>query len=679
MKPTTARFIGWSLVAGYLALAAVGLTLQLLTNTSFTNIAFSALIPIILVVAIWPVIGALIISRHPHHPVGWLLSIGLLSAAFDMFFSGYASYGTIVYAGTLPGITVAALWLKWSAFPFATTAFTLMILLFPDGRPPSPFWRNVAWLAVGTLLFYLPVQAVEPGLVDPFTGISLNNPLAVSPSLWATLERLWLVGLAGLALCNLAAVISLIRRLRRAKGDERQQIKWLVLPAIGFLAHIPFSILGLVENSAQILGIGIVLVFPSVAGMVIATAFAIFRYRLYDIDLIVNRTLVYGSLTMLVVGIYVLIVGALGTFFQAQGNLIIALLATGIVAVLFQPLRERLQRGVNRLIFGERDDPIEALSQLGRQLETAVSPNDVLPMLVETIAQTIKLPYVAIQLSAENEDNVAAEYGDPSHNPAHFPLVYQGERIGRLMVALRSPGASFSSAETRLLRNIARQAGAAVHAVQLMTDLQRSRQQLVATREEERLRLRRDLHDGLGPALASVIWQADSARDLMHTDPSGAEQLLERSIEQAQSALADIRRLVYGLRPPALDELGLVGALEQAAHQHQQTAVTIEAPALIPSLPAAVEVAAYRIVQEALKNAVEHGRADHCLVGLALKSNLRLTIADDGRGLPETVTPGVGLVSMRERAEELGGTFTIHPRSGGGTKVEVSLPLELGG
>jgi signal transduction histidine kinase len=482
-----------------------------------------------------------------------------------------------------------------------------------------------------------------------------------------------------LALCNLAAVISLILRLRRAKGDERQQIKWLVMPAAGYFVHIPFSILALVETNAQILGIAIALVLPSVAGMVIATAFAIFKYRLYDIDLLISRSLVYGLLTMLVVGIYILVVGALGTFFQAQGNLVIALLATGIVAVLFQPLRERLQRGVNRLIFGERDDPVEALSRLGKQLETAVPPNTVLPTLVETIGQTLKLGYVAIQLPAEREGEVTARYGNRSREVTHFPLVYQGESIGRLVVALRSPGTPFSPAEMRLLRNISRQAGAAVHSVQLMTDLQRSRQQLVAAREEERLRLRRDLHDGLGPALASVVWQADSARDLVHTDPSGAEQLLESSIEQAQSALADIRRLVYGLRPPALDEFGLVGALEQAAQQHQQTAVTIDVSGPLPSLPAAVEVAAYRVVQEALKNAAEHGRADNCLVGLALDDNLCLAIADDGLGLPETVTPGVGLVSMRERAEELGGKFKIHPRLGGGTKVEVSLPLELGG
>jgi signal transduction histidine kinase len=677
MKPRTARFIAWSLAALYITLAAIGLTLQIRTNTSYTNIAFPVLLVIIPLIGIWPIVGALIISRHPGHPVGWLLSVGLLAAAFDMFFSGYVAYDTNVYAGTLPGMTVALIWLKWSGFPFATTAFTLMILLFPDGRPPSPFWRKVTWLAVGTLLFFLPIQAVEPGAVDPFTGISLNNPLGGSPSLWAILEPLWLLGLTMLALCNLAAVISLILRLRRARGDERQQIKWLLIPAAGYFVHTPFSILALVETNAQILGVAIALVLPSVAGMVIATAFAIFKYRLYDIDLLISRSLVYGLLTMLVVGIYILFVGALGTFFQAQGNLVIALLATGIVAVLFQPLRERLQRGVNRLIFGERDDPIEALSRLGRRLETAIPTNDVLPMLVETIAHTLKLPYVSIQLQAEKEDNVSAEYGVPPQELAHFPLLYQGESIGHLMVALRSPGTSFSPAEMRLLRNIARQAGAAVHAVRLMADLQRSRQRLVAAREEERMRLRRDLHDGLGPALASVVWQADSARDLVYTDPSAAEQLLESSIEQAQSALTDIRRLVYGLRPPALDELGLVGALEQAAQQHQQAAVTIEAPAL-PSLPAAVEVATYRIVQEALKNAVEHGQADHCLVDLALDGNLCLTIADDGLGLPETMTPGVGLVSMRERAEELGGAFNIRPRLGRGTKVEVSLPLELG-
>lgn len=220
-----------------------------------------------------------------------------------------------------------------------------------------------------------------------------------------------------------------------------------------------------------------------------------------------------------------------------------------------------------------------------------------------------------------------------------------------------------------------------VRNAQLTADLQRSRHQLVTAREEERLRLRRDLHDGLGPALASVIWQSDSARDMIDTDPPEAAQLLESSITQAQEALADIRRLVYGLRPPALDELGLVGALEQSARQYPQVSITIELPAPLPSLSAAVEVAAYRIIQEALKNAIEHGEARNCVLCLSLNGSpapgsLDLTIRDDGLGLPEVVTPGVGLVSMRERAEELGGAFAIFSRQVGGTQVEVQLPLD---
>lgn len=675
MKPRIARGIAWSLVVVFIALATVGLTFQLITNTSYSNIGIPVLIIMLILAGVWPAIGAMIVSRHPRHPVGWLLCFGLLAGPMDMFAQGYVSFDTHALSGSLPGVGLALVWLKWSGFPFATTAFTLMILLFPDGRPPSSRWRQVGWTAVGALVLYLPLQALEPGPVDPFSGIFLLNPLGVSLSLWAFINPFKWIAFSLLVLCYTAAFISLIYRLRQARGDERQQIKWLVFPVGLYGFSIPLLLFGLAEANVLILGIGIALGLPAVAGIVIATAFAIFKYRLYDIDLLLNRTLVYGALTASVVGLYVLVVGALGTFFQSQGNLIIALLATGLVAVLFQPLRERLQRGVNRLIYGERDDPIEVLSRLGEEMETALPPDQVLSRLVETIAQTLKLPFVGIALKGQQ----VAAFGQQTENPLAFPLTVQGEATGELLAAPRSPDETFTEAEMRLLRNLARQAGTAVHAVQLMADLQRSRHQLVTAREEERLRLRRDLHDGLGPALASVVWQADSARDMVYTDPSEAVQLLDSSIEQAQDALADIRRLVYGLRPPALDELGLVGALEQAVRQHQQTVVTIEVPAPLPSLPAAVEVAAYRIVQEALKNAVEHGQAQNCAVRLALDGSLRLTIRDDGLGLPGAVTPGVGLVSMRERAEELGGAFTIHPRQAGGTRVEVSLPLELGG
>ena len=327
-------------------------------------------------------------------------------------------------------------------------------------------------------------------------------------------------------------------------------------------------------------------------------------------------------------------------------------------------------------MYGKRDEPFEVMANLGRQLENAFEPEMVYPTIVETVAQTLKVPYVAIAIKKGERFEIVESSGQKKYDNQAYPLKYQGEVIGRLLVDRRGPDEDFSEADERLLRTIARQAGTAVHAMQLTADLQRSRQQLVTAQEEERRRLRRDLHDGLGPVLASVVWQTDSARDLVYTDPDETVQLLDSSIEQAQTALTDIRRLVYGLRPPALDELGLVGALRQEAQNHYQIAITVDGPEPLPQLPAAVEVAAYRIAREAINNAAGHGQAKNCSVNLQVESGLSLIVNDDGVGLLEPVTPGVGLVSMRERAAELGGTCTIAARPEGGAVVEAYLPLE---
>jgi signal transduction histidine kinase len=258
-------------------------------------------------------------------------------------------------------------------------------------------------------------------------------------------------------------------------------------------------------------------------------------------------------------------------------------------------------------------------------------------------------------------------------------LVYQGEPVGQLILAPRSGETSFGEADRRLLDDIAHQAGVAAHAVQLTADLQRSRERLVTAREEERRRLRRDLHDGLGPQLATQTLKLEAARDLVPVDPGRAVELLSGLIDDSQSAIADIRQLVYALRPPALDELGLISALrEQIAHYaSDRLSTTLDAPERLPSLPAAVEVAAYRIVQEALTNVLKHARANACSIRLALVGKgphrtLGLEVQDDGVGLPAQHRTGIGLSSMRERAEELGGAFMIE--SGRGTRVSAYLP-----
>jgi signal transduction histidine kinase len=275
----------------------------------------------------------------------------------------------------------------------------------------------------------------------------------------------------------------------------------------------------------------------------------------------------------------------LGALLQAEENLLISLVATGLIAVLFQPMRERVQQWVNRLFYGRRDDPLGALSLLGRRLEAAIDPEIVLSTLVETISQTLKLPYVAISLRSGEDFRIAAESGTEVRKALRIPLNYQGETVGQLLAGPRGPDESFSRADRQLLGNIAHQAGPAAYAVQLTEALRRSRVRLVTAREEERRRLRRDLHDGLGPVLASQGLKMAAVGQLLQEDPAQAQRFLEELVAQNETTMAEIRRLVYELRPAALDDLGLVEAvrdyaagLEEGAWNSPHLHVNVQSP-----------------------------------------------------------------------------------------------------
>ncbi len=445
-----------------------------------------------------------------------------------------------------------------------------------------------------------------------------------------------------------------------------------VMSAVGIVFGLfPKIILGHVLIDRNILAL-----FP--LGFVGAVAVAVLRYHLFDIDIVINRALVYGAVTTIVVILYGLVVGSLSALFESSGNFLISLLATGLIAVIFQPLRERLQRGVNRLMYGERDDPYTMLALLGQRLKATLTPDMVLPTIVETVAQALKLPYVAIALKQGDSLVPAATFGLLKDKPLRLPLVYQAEPIGELILAPRGPGEVFSPADLRLLDGLAHQVGIAAHAVRLTADLQRSREQLVTAREEERRRLRRDLHDGLGQALAALTLQLDAVRNLLPHDPVAAVPLVSDLKAETHAAITDIRRLVYELRPPALDELGLVLALREHIEQYNHAdglSVRLEAPERLPPLPAAVEVAAYRIALEALTNVVCHANARSCMMRLTLMDGLCLEVIDDGCGLPVRRSRGVGLRAMCERAAELGGTCLIESPQTGGTRVLARLPL----
>jgi len=488
-----------------------------------------------------------------------------------------------------------------------------------------------------------------------------------------------------------SAIVAQVYRYRHVSHVSQQlQTKWpvsgLAVTIVGFGALValfiiysesPGSLPLLVRHATFLLGAFSAWRFPFVF-IPLTVGVAVLRHRLFDIDIIINRTLVYGGLTAGVIAFYVLVVGYLGSLFRSGDNLVISLLATGLVAVLFQPLRERLQRGVNRLMYGERDDPYAVLSRLGRRLEATLAPATVLPTIVETTMQALKLPYAAIAVHQDDGFAIAASAGTPVDRPLVLPLHYQGETVGQFLLGTRAPDEPFSQPDRRLLDDLARHTGIAVYVVRLTTDLQRSREKLVTAREEERRRLRRDLHDGLGPTLASLFQRLDVAGALAPHDPDAAVAMLDDLKTQVKGTIADIRQLVYALRPPALDEYGLVASIRQHASQFDGALglhVTISAPEHLPILSAAVEVAAYRIALEAMTNVTRHAGAQTCQIELRVDDALSLEITDDGAGLSAQYRPGVGVTSMRERAAELGGECRIESGSPGGTRVLARLPF----
>ena len=720
--------LAWSLWAACLALVVLALLLDFLHTDDILSYPWQtrrndrALYPVYAVLTgivslVYPTIGAIIVSRLPKNPMGWIFcGVGLLYQLHH-FALAYANYA-LAENLTLPWSEYAT-WLSvWVGFAGLILAGVFLMLLFPDGRLLSRRWRVVAYAAVlGATLAALG-DGFYPGRLA--THGYVENPLRVVGIIGQELTTFGsfaaskLLASALLLVSTLAALFSPLVRLRRASGDERQQLKWFLYAAVpaavglsAFLVEVMisnytinsmFNMMGTfnipsIDDYAVFYATSYV---PAFALLILAvfTCVAILRYRLYDIDLLINRTLVYGALSACVVGIYVLAVVGFGAIFQAQGNLGVSLLATGLVALLFQPLRSRLQRGVNQLMYGERDDPSAVTSRLGRRLEATLAPEAVLPTVVETIAQALKLPYVAILLKEGEGFRSAAAYGSPTAEPEALPLIYQREEIGRLVIGPRAPGEQFSTGDRRLLEDLARQAEVAVHAVRLTADLQSSRERLVTTREEERRRLRRDLHDGIGPTLTGLALQLHAARKLVRPRPEDAEETLARLEQRTEETLSEMRRLIYGLRPPALDDLGLIPSICQQAqsqgmvdlsvgtktdeHWQNRLVFSMEAPEELPPLPAAVEVACYRIAQESITNVARHAQARRCEVRLSVEDApgaLRLEVIDDGVGIPVDRVAGVGLSSMRERAEELGGTLAVEPEPQGGTRVLARLPL----
>lgn len=610
-------------------------------------------------------VGAVLLVRRPENPLGWVfLAIASTSAVLGMG----GVYAKHALEHGWPGGTFVAWFADFMATPTVGLVAGVLPQLFPAGRTLGPRWRWPLFCAFGYILlapigngFYPQHLESVASLVNPYAIPAAKQAFSLVVGAAAVFGAVAVVGtLAGLAV-----------RWRRASRDERQQLKWFAVAVC--LLPIP---LATHDVSSQISNAIISLLFVVIP---VTIGIAILRYRLYDLDLVISRTVGYLAVSAVVAGLYLAIVAVVEAATSGSVSLAVHVIAAVAAAAAFHPVRVRMQRAVDRLFYGDRARPYDAVAGLARRMEAALDPDDVLPTIVRTVADALRLPYVAIQLREADGWHTAAEHGHLHGEPDVFPMTYQGETVGRMTVCPRRAGEALDAADQRLLADLARQAGVAAQAVRATSALLRSRAELVTAREEERRRLRRDLHDGLGPTLAGVTMGLHAAQTFVARDPAEAKRLMAGLEAQVEEAIADIRRLVYGLRPPALDEFGLVRALQLHATrieaQPDGIDIVIDSPPEgLGRLPAAVEVAAYRIVTEAITNVTRHARARTCKVRLCLNGALELDVTDDGRGLDPARPAGVGVTAMRERAAELGGVLIIEELRPG-TRVRARLPV----
>lgn len=551
----------------------------------------------------------------------------------------------------------------------------------------------IAWILFIPFFYLFPDGKWSPKWTAALAGlwILIEIPYTFFPSSIAS-SRSWPEWLSSLYFFGiwLSCIYAQIYRYRKtASMIQKLQIKWFIFALTAlvfsfFVSGLPYltslSMDGRIRS--VILFLTMVLQTAALCMIPISIAYAILKYRMWQIDWILSRTLIYGMLTFVVISFHVLFVGGLGFLLQSPGNIVISLLSTGLIAMMFQPLTAFFQRLVNRLIYGERDEPLSILSRLAERLEQTLALDQVLPEMMAIMIRALKLSYVEITLKNGKIYRVGQETG----KKARFPLLHQGDEVGYLEAGSRAETESFSKKDIKLLGNLSKQFAIAAHSVMLNTELQRSREKLVSAREEERRRLRRDLHDGIGPSLAAQTIKVGVSRQLLHDKPSAADELLASLEDDLAQTLTDIRRIIYNLRPPSLDDLGLVGAVKEFVSEVKRPyakqgidgdlAIAVHVHTPLPSLSAAVEVAAFRIVQESVTNVLRHARASACTIELhGVKQGLKIVVTDNGLGIPNGAKKGVGLLSMRERAGEIGGTIFVQSGENAGTRVEVFLPF----
>ncbi|WP_372631609.1 histidine kinase [Cohnella sp.] len=620
--------------------------------------------------------AATLLWKGAREPMGIVAALAMVSFG--------TSFPVLAVVGTAPE-SWTRLWFD-GVSAIGWMSLSLFCLLFPNGRF-VPSWSRYSLLPVAALVV---------------ANLAYGGNFWESAGWPGYLQLIWFLCWMGLLISAQA-----FRFRHISSPAERQQTKWVVYGvAVGIAGYCFVALLfePAFHQGRALYFIGLNASLHLVLSAIPATlALAVLRKRLWDINPLVNRTILYGALTACVVLIYTAIVLYLGALIEHRNDFIVSLIATGIVAAAFGPLKERLQRLVNRWMKGRHDDPYAVLLELGNRMMQPITPQEMLEATARQVKEALRLPYAGIAVGIAGQETLLAKAGELRDQSAAqaFPIVLRGDTLGTLYAACRSEGEAFSVEDEIFLQVLLRHIAPIVNnadmlrsLARLAEDLQDSRERLIVAREEERRRLRNNLHDDLAPKLAALALHAATARKFVDRDPAAASAMLDELARMIRASVEDIRTLVRDMRPTALDQLGLIGAIrarmEEMAHSTSLIAgvaerpgpkFRFEPPESLPGLSAAVEVAAYRIVTESIVNVVKHAQASVCEIRLGLDGDswLRIEVTDDGIGVASRsdygASGGIGLLSIRERAAEIGGECGMDRPAGGGTRVWAILPL----
>jgi signal transduction histidine kinase len=685
------RVVGalWALIAG---LGGAALVLDFSNRSVVTQADFLVVVGMSVATVAYGTVGALITARR-HNRIGWIFCAIALGFGIFAFSWTYVVRGLVTAPGSLPGTTFLA-WVRTWVLTFAFAPIPLLLLLFPTGRLSSRRWQPVAWILIGGPVLNLIAVAFRPGPIFSDYKVVVENPFGISGlgGIWLVAVVLVLVWFGAVA----ASVVGLVQRFRRATGEERQQLKWLAYVAgTAGVMLIPAVALGAGATRAVSLVSLLLLVLILFIGIPAASAIAIFKYRLYDLDLVVKKTVVLGVLAVALSVLYVGVVVGIGLFVkgsEAGPATVLTYVAAAILALVFQPIRRRVNHLANRLVYGARATPYEVLSEFSDRMTGSYSTEDVLPRMAQILVggTGAKSGQVWLRVGTElrrvacwpSENGTETEplrlsgegLPDVPGASGAFPVRHQGELLGAITVTMTASD-PLTPPKEKLIHDLAGQAGLVLRNVRLIEELRASRQRIVSAQDARAKALERNIHDGAQQQLVALMVKLRLAEGLADRDPARIKGFLRDLQADTNQTLDDLRELARGVYPPLLADRGLADAL--AAQARRGTVhVTVDADGIGRYSPEA-ESAVYFCCLEAMQNIAKYAGASRVGIRLSIEGDrLVFRVEDDGVGFDAVVTPyGSGLQNMADRLAALGGSVRIESTPGRGTTVTGLIPV----